>query len=425
MNKTVREMWDNGKREVSPTAKKGSITFVRGGKNPTFYDEWAGNMLIYDVYAGSTNQSKKREWSVIQSGGEPYFSFDGWAIIKGHHHHDKQNQATYIGLVNKNNPREKHIFKARMLTNTSANPDIHDDALKRCPNNAFNRKADESYGSSCNMDYKYTQFRAYIPLNDVFGNDKDVNKVWNMYIIKRVEDRIVYDELVLPYDTKVYNWSNRGKITMESGQDNDKLRSIGVDVVKRKSPRGGGVGWGSLGYFVPGQLYNRTGFNESSGVTNWYRVYDNKRGTGPFDTPNHVPSYENRWASSAFWDFIGGIAMLSMEKTHVKVNILHIDSKTNKLLDEEKRDVKVGNTLTVKPKSKGTFKDSNGNDYIAVPHPDRQEFSKKINKDTTIEFYYRTVIDDPTNEGKYDGSEGKAKGEFSWHLFKENADRDR
>lgn len=404
VNKTVREMWDNGKREVSPTAKKGSITFVRGGKNPTFYDEWAGNMLIYDVYAGSTNQSKKREWSVIESGGEPYFSFDGWAIIKGHHHHDKQNQATYIGLVNRDNPREKHIFKARMLTNTSANPDIHDDALKRCPNDAFNRKADKSYGSSCNMDYKYTQFRAYIPLNDVFGNDEDVNKVWNMYIIKRVEDRIVYDELVLPYDSKVYNWPNRGKITMESGQDNDKLRSVGVDVVKRKSARGGGGGWGSLGYFVPGQIYNRTGFNESSGVANWYRVYDNKRGTGQFNTPNHVPSYENRWASSVFWDFVGSVATLTWKKTHVDVTVHHKDARTNTVVKTErlKAPYKSSNNYTLRPKQKGELKDDKGNEilsegkfsYVADPSRSSQTVTKSnIDGNFTVTFTYQPYVD--------------------------------
>src|SRR5690625_6606713 len=123
-------MWDNGRNGVNPTTKKGNLTYVRGGKSPNLYRMWNGKQLVYDVYAGKTNQSKKRAWTVIKSGGEHFFSFDGWAVNFGHHHHTKQNQATYIGLVNKNNLKEKHIFKARMLTNTNANEDLHYTGLR-------------------------------------------------------------------------------------------------------------------------------------------------------------------------------------------------------------------------------------------------------------------------------------------------------
>src|SRR5690625_1151535 len=63
VNSTVKSMWDNGRNGVNPTTKKGNLTFVRGGKDPNLYSMWRGERFVYDVYAGITNQSKKRAWT--------------------------------------------------------------------------------------------------------------------------------------------------------------------------------------------------------------------------------------------------------------------------------------------------------------------------------------------------------------------------
>lgn len=424
VNKDIKSMWDNGKNGIFPTRKKGDLTFVRGGKNPAFFSMWRGEVFVYDVYSGITNQSKKRAWTVIESGGESFFSFDGWAINYGHHHHTKENQATYIGAVNRDNPKEKHIFKTRMLNNTSANPDVDHRSLDICPNDAYNRMNDPAYKSSCNMKYNYTQFRAYIPLEDLFGGENE-GKTWNLYIIKRVEDQIVYDELILPYETKIHEWTDNGKIRMDSGRNTRDLRMLQSHVIKQKKPRGGGSGAGGLGYFVPGKLYRSTGVNESEGVANWFQVLDNQKGFGDFKPPLYQATNERRWTSSVFWDFYGDVATLSLEITHAKVKIQHIDKSNSKIMSEETRQVKLGETLSVKPKLKGYFKDKYGNDYIATPHRNAQEFNQKITRDRTIKFYYKAIKEDPSHDEELkDATTGMAEGVFSWELFKENSDNE-
>src|SRR5690625_5416681 len=260
-----------------------------------------------------------------------------------------------------------------MLKNTNANEDLHYIGSRTYKNNEFNHRNDTDSANSCNMNYNYTQIRSYIPLKDIFG-DKNEKKEWAMYIIKRVEDRIIYDQLILPYDAQTYNWEGYGKITMESGRNANQLRMLQSEVIKRKSARGGGQGWGDLGYVVPDKTYTRTGFNEERGVANWFRVYDNQTGYGQFTGYNYTPWYEDRWASSAYLEFTGNVATLSFEKTHAQVKVQHIDKTTSHLLKEEEKQVELGKNYKVKPKKKGYFTESDGNEYLAVPHRNNQEF---------------------------------------------------
>lgn len=51
---------------------------------------------------------------------------------------------------------------------------------KMCPNTG--RESIMKYNSTCNMEYKYVSFRAYIPLDDIF---KRGDEEWEFYIIKR------------------------------------------------------------------------------------------------------------------------------------------------------------------------------------------------------------------------------------------------
>lgn len=320
----VKQMWERNQ-------------IPRGGKNQFSFFPESGRNLIYDVYAGSTSQAKKRGFTVTPSNN--YITFDGWAIIHGHHHHAEMNQATYIGLVNKDNRNERLIYKTAMRANTTANNDIWDGKFGKCPSTAFNRPTVYGKTGACNMDYNFTQFRAYIDMREVFGEGNE-DKEWLMYIIKRVEDQIIYDELILPFDTEVFTW-RQGEVTMQSGQDARNLRMVAVDVIKRASVGGSGPS-GNQRYFAPFEVYRTNGLDESnsSHVAVQYRVYDNISAT--VSGRNYVATNSNRWAASTFWEFGGSIATLSYKRKSFDVNITekYVDKSTGRTIKQNTKTVR-------------------------------------------------------------------------------------
>lgn len=434
VDKQVRELWE-----------KGRVT--RGGKDPTLYNPTSGRQLIYDVYAGTTNQVKKRGFHVTTSNN--YMTFDGWSIIKGHHHHAEQNQATYIGLVNANDLGDRIIFKAAMRGNTSANGDVWDGQFGKCPPNAFNRPVIKGQSGACNMDYNYTQFRAYIDLREVFEGENE-GKEWLMYIVKRVEDQILFDEINLPFETEVHEWRD-GKVTMKSGQDARALRMIGTDVIKRTTISGGSES-GNYRYFAPSRIYRSNSVDDgtSNQVNSFYRVNDNV--TATIGGRTYRATKKNKWGASTFWDFTGDQARLRYEKTKktcpdgtkvdidedctVDVTIHHIDFDTGEKLHTDKKKATVGKNYSYEPEKKGKFKDENDYDYVAFPEG-QKETGKVTNHNLTFTFTYRVVIPepdeiceieedcpppplvdpDPVPEPEGDGSiDGETEGQAYWEL---------
>lgn len=398
----------------------GKKQLTRGGKNSFDFPPTSGKNLIYDVYAGTTSQARKRGFTVTPSGN--YLTFDGWAILKGHHHHAEQNQATYVGLVNKRDSNDRLIFKTAMRANTSANKGVHDEQLPKCPSNAFNRPVVLGQSGACNMDYNYTQFRAYIDLRDIFSEENE-GKEWLLYIIKRVEDQIVYDRLILPFDTEAFDWRD-GRVTMRSGEDAKTLSMVGADVIKRTGISGSGPS-GNQRYFAPSFKYKTNGVDDapSSNVSVWYRVYDNV--TVTTGGRSYVATNSNRWASSTFWDFGGSIATLKYEKTKktcpdgtkvdknenctVHVTIHHTDASTGENLRTDNKKAIVTKPYSFSAEKKGVFKDSEGRPYVPVP-ASQVESGTTPSHNLTFNFLYKAVIDDPTEPIEIPNPEGKADG---------------
>lgn len=406
VNETVKNMWDNGKIIPDKESPDGKIKFIRGGKDPAFFVREKGNKLSYDVYTQKSNIQVKNLF-----GGRPHLIFEGWAINDGYHHHYAENQATYIGLVNKNDPTDKRIFKAAMINRKGdLGQEMHyrkgsysNPYVVICEPDEYAKR-----GSECNMEYEYTQFRAYIPLDRIYADFTDVGEEWEFYIIKRVENHILYDRLIIPLDVLETEW-NGGILTLESGEDAKYVTAISRNMIRRFPPLNNnythpreiyGDETNYYRYFAPGEVYEAVRTDESNGIIKKIQVKD--------DIPRVVndrlykPSHKEPWSPSLFWFFNGHTATLKHTK-YAEVTVKHIDSETDKLLDEETKEVLVGTELDIKPKDKGYFTDEDGFEYVPLPN---QRFNEILEEDTVIEFKYKvpkaTVIikhiDDKTDE---------------------------
>lgn len=412
------EQSDTHARDVDPAVERAWINnnIERAGKYPrSIYNPNRGNRLGYDVYQGNTNHTYKQSWRITRSGGEDFFTFDGWAVNNGYYHHDNHNQATYIVAENANNTSDFHIYKAR-LTNLNAGKDLEYNKQSntgpisnKCPNTgdgAFMR-----YNDECNMEYKWVGFRAYIPLNDLFESG---NEEYDLYLIKSVSGRdnnenvnkLVYDTLRMPYENEGVSWNN-GELSLSSGTDLSRLRMITSDVIRQTTPRGTGSGW-NLGWFTEREFYDFRSQNESSGVTAWFGVR------------SHHDNNNTRYANSMYWQITGDQARLSWEQSTADVRVRHINENTDSVLRTDwHRDLNIGERHTFHPESRGTWTDNDGNPF--VPIDDSRTIT--LNGNTTIDFHYKASIPDPTDSHEMDGStEGLAEGEFSWELNKQDDD---
>ncbi|WP_144463423.1 hypothetical protein [Siminovitchia fortis] len=385
--------------DVSPSVKtaweKGDID--RGGKFPKrLYSVDKGNRFFYDVYEGSTDHDFKQGWQITKSGGEDFFTFDGWAAIDGYYHHDVHNTATYIGVINKTDRSDRRVFKTR-LTNLNAGKDLEwnkqsntGSIRNKCPNtgqDSLKRNREE-----CNMEYKWVGFRAYIPLAELF---KQGNEVWEFYIIKAVKGmeggtRLVYDELILPFEKGGVDW-NDGQLTLTSGSDLRWMTMTNPKVIKRTKPRSAETGIGGVGYFDEGETYQWIHQSESAGTTVWHGL----------KVPNENPS--TRYASSAYLQFGGNIATLSWKKTQVDVTVHHKDSRTATIVRTErlKAPYNSANNYTLRPKTKGNLIDQNGKEiksrnfsYVADPSRTSQTITRnRITGNFTVTFTYQAYVD--------------------------------
>lgn len=414
----VKAMWVN--KKIVPTAKRGNITFEEGGKDADFFPMVSGKYFAYDAYAGLTSDGAKR--GLTKDGN--YLTFDGWAIQYGYHHHGKDNQATYIGLRNAKDRTEKKIYKATMRGAKNINSELHYQhagGAKICGANEY-KKNDLV---SCNMNYDYTQFRAYIPLADALGGN-NADKEWELFIIKRVDDHIIYDELKLPFDTKAYD-HDKGKVTINSGVDADKLIMLGNQTIKRATAdpakRLENTFTGAKRYFKPGFTYTKTGMSEEYGVQTQYRVKDNApKGTLTIlggIRQDYEPTGTDRWAPSTFFEFGGKPAMLQYVKTKFDVTIRHIDvSGGREVLLQEDVVGGVSGKQTFKPYDRNKFKDGTGNVLVPIS---KDRTINNVNDDLTIVFEYKASIPDPSRIVEMGGGKnthGHAEGKALWELNK-------
>lgn len=157
--------------------------FIKGGKNFK-YPTSSGRYLAFDIY-------EEKEWRIRNN----QLIFEGWSANIGRYHHDRYNQATYIGAIELDEKGTKEtgkrkIFKTEMLIGDHAatksrgkNSDLYYDNgpnTKWCPEST----SSVNHGQNeCNMEYKHVGFRAHLPLKELFPSTKE-NKQWELYLIK-------------------------------------------------------------------------------------------------------------------------------------------------------------------------------------------------------------------------------------------------
>jgi MucBP domain len=384
-------------------------------------DPASGRKLVYDVYPGTSNALKSK-WKIeytskFGKGNQPYLTFYGWSALVRYHHHTRYNHATYILAINNHTGAEK-MYKTEM-TNLSATKDLEynrrsndpDDVYNLCGPTVFNKRSDE-----CNMRYDYVGFKAWIPLNELFPDERK-NAEWRLYIVKNIEGRVVYDELRLPFEIDALNYKD-GELTLSSGIDAGKLKMNASGVLRRRYINDTSI---TGIYFELGRVYQMKQTN-SSRTTMWYGV------VSPHD------GGEIRWASSAYWTFGGDIAVLKYEVTkktcpdgsvvninqacQVNVTVRHVDANTGKVLRTDNKKATVGKSYSFSAEPKGTFKDSQNRPYVPVPS-NQKASGTTPNNNFSVTFYYKVSLPDPSKIHEISGATvGKANGQFSWVLEK-------
>lgn len=356
--KSVADAWRNNK-------------IVKGSKDQS---NTSGKSILYDVYAGVTSDGNKRGYVKENAN---HISFDGWAVNFGYHAHTKTNQATYIGLVNKDTG-ERKIYKAAMR-NTKGNlnaetahlPIVGPSSSPYCASNVFQiEPTGSSYNAqtSCNMEYGYVYFRAYLPLDDLFNNG-ETQSGWNLYIIKEVEDHLVYDTLAVPFAAKSVDYKN-GVVDLQSGVNNDKLKVIASQVIKRIGPSTTSAALAPVGqperYYINGNTYPLVKsatlsdyVNEGQGINVRYRVKDVTKKYGT----------RNVWISSAFAMNVGTQANLEYTRD----------------INAPKKEIQTGSTV-------GT------SNTVALGNSFTYNVSHTIPKETTSFFYTSYVFEDTVHK---------------------------
>ncbi|MDR5608835.1 hypothetical protein [Paenibacillus larvae] len=386
---------------------------IKGSKE----DGWvSGRKIVYDIYSGVDGKPK---WQIANRdygyGSQPYLEFTGWSALLGWHHHNADNQKTYIWASNKNNGKS-YMYLAEM-NGLSASKDL--EYNRQSPTGPIYKPCSEgTYNTSneiCNMYYDHVGFVAHIPLKELFP-DGISEDVWELKIIKNVDGRVVWDDLKLPFHFDALPFGS-GEIDLDSGLNAESLRMADPGVVRRNYPREGG--WSGGKYFIPGKTYQRVLQNEENTVV-WYGVISPHDGN------------ETRWASGAYWIFDGKPARLTYrqnnktcpdgsvvgvnERCIINVNIQHVDANTKKILREDQKKLNVGDSYQFKPEQKGVFTDSEGNPYVASPSGQMYEGTAAENN-LSLKFTYKSSLPDPGKPGTDEGfTDGMAKGQFLWEL---------
>ncbi|NLP52210.1 PKD domain-containing protein [Bacillus sp. RO1] len=272
-----------------------------GGKT---FNMTTGRKLVYDVYShkyiDGGFQITNRNFN--NRGSQPYLNFRGWAVLFGHKRHTSTNHDTYI-VAQKTGSSETKIYSTIPI-NLSATKELEYNSqgstglYNECSSTATNKDNIE-----CNMQYNNVGFDAYIPLNELFQNNRD-NVSWRLYIVKKVDSHIVYSQLILPFEFNNRSF-NTGKIDLTSGISASNLIMNDYPVIRRTQAKQTGVSGHDLGYFQENRTYNRIDANET-GTSVWYGV------RSPHDNNN------KRWANTAYWTFGGEQAVIKFTPEDTK-----------------------------------------------------------------------------------------------------------
>lgn len=322
---------------------------IKGGKN----QEWeSAKKLTYDVYE---EKDGKNGWSVKEkdfgNGKKKYLTFEGWSALIGFTHHSSTNQDTYIYLTN-GDTEETKMYKAEQL-GYDATKDMEYNRQSDDPDTIYNLAPKGTYNvnnSKYNLLYRDVGFRAYIPLEEMFGGAVDQD--WSVQIVKQVGSRYVYDDLYLPFQFDNLPFQN-GELQLTSGVDADNLRMLGTYVIRRDYARQSGVSGWNQGYFGNNRLYTAIKSDQKSTAL-WYAV------KAPED------NYATRWAASSYWMSSGERAILKYAVDYDTLTIKHVDADSGKVLKKDTQTIALSDTYHIAPENKGTFTESNGASYVPV-----------------------------------------------------------
>jgi uncharacterized protein (DUF2141 family) len=256
-----------------------------------------GRRLVYDVYGSKFDRNG---YSIVtenfDGSSKKYLRFYGWSVIAGYKHHTASNQSTHIVL--KKRSGESGVGTTKIYKTKQGTWDATEDLeynnqgsgiYNRCPNSATNKN-----NLDCNMEYVNVTFTAYIPLDDLFSNKFEAAK-WEMYLVKRVDNQIVYTPLIVPFDFSKLSY-NGGRIDLTSGVNANKLRMNDYPVIRRDYPRQPANQAPNV-YFTNGSYYTRIDADETDTAV-WYGV---SYGGG------------KKWANTAYWTFGGDQAALTYD----------------------------------------------------------------------------------------------------------------
>lgn len=409
--------------DYSPySAKMSNVSgAIQGSRGSSFT---SGKKLVYDVYDDDGWKIASHDYG---KGSQKYLEFKGWSAIVGYHNHHDDNQENYIVLTNSDTGKQK-IYLLQQTTG-SASKDLEfnrqsdtDPINHPCSDDDYNQTNDFTEGG-CNMYYSDVTWTAHIPLSDLFPTGQESSK-WAMRIYKKVENKVVYDKLRIPFEFSGIDYGD-GKITLDSGLNAQNLIMNSDGVIQRTEPRGTGASNGD--YFDKDHSYVEKKINQDYTVV-WYGVKSPEDGGA------------TRWAASPYWTFGGDQAVLSYQidkKTcpdgstvnvdqacSVNVTITHKDFGTNTVLRTDHEKATVGNSYSFSPESKGVFKDSDGNPYEASP-TGQAVSGTTPNNNMSFTFTYKAVEADPSTVKQADGTtDGQASGQFSWQLKKPDESKD-
>ncbi|WP_201715513.1 CARDB domain-containing protein [Rossellomorea arthrocnemi] len=318
-------------KAASPHAVESSVSNAWNSGNVKLgskSNSWTGGTrLVYDVYS-SKYQSNGWEIQSRNFTGttKKYLKFSGWAVLAGYKRHTSSNQSTHIVL--KKTSGSSGVGTTKIYNTIPISIDATEDleynnqgsgVWNECSASARNKN-----NTTCNMRYDDVGFTAYIPLDEIFASQKE-DAEWKLYIVKRVDNQIVYSSLIVPFEFSALSY-NSGKVDLSSGTNTRLLRMNDYPVIRRNYPRQPASSAPNV-YFTNGNYYTSIDMEESKTAV-WYGV--NYGGT-------------KKWANTVYWTFGGSQAVLSYTPPPDTQPPIHI---SHELINER---YKNGNDFWVQP----------------------------------------------------------------------------
>lgn len=280
---------------------------VRGGWSKNFgsndFEMETGKRIAYDVYNEKYINGGFRITSRdFGKGSLQYLNFTGWAVLFGYKRHTTSNNETYIvakKVAGKNNIGSTKVYRADSFGNLSATEDLEYNNQGAGVWNECSASATKKNNLSCNMRYDNVGFSSYLPIKELFP-DSNEEAEWALFIVKKVDNWIVYTTLKTPFSFSNKNW-NKGHLSLRSGGDANLLRTEDYPVIRRTYPRQPANTIGAY-YFTKNRLYPLIDQEETQ-TTIWYGLKSPEDGNS------------KRWANSVYFGTAGTQARIKYTPT--------------------------------------------------------------------------------------------------------------